>query len=164
MNIATGSVFPSSPSAEDQFIYAPTDGSRRVLYRYDGSTWVAMVNAQNSYTVYVASTGTNQFDRGSGSSQATFSDDSAEALNYESLELLDWRQEIINRATATVAPTLPTFNILITSGDQVLTTASPVRPTLVNFATDGAVAGDLVIVTIVSTVYTAGESWVTPAG
>ena len=104
-------------------------------------------------------------DRGAGSSRATWSDDSAETLNYESFELLDWRQEIINRVNAGVAVTLPSLQTVSAQGaDQATGVQNPIDCIMPNFATDAAVAGDLVICIIGSAVFTTGEAWLNPSG
>jgi hypothetical protein len=97
---------------------------------------------------------------------ATFTDDPA-VLGYsmQAITQRDWQGDIINDVTAEVSGQLPRFTYF-TDFDNQVPGPCDIDITLPSQTphADGADVGDLVIVSIASTVSSAGVSWITPAG
>jgi hypothetical protein len=97
---------------------------------------------------------------------ATFTDSPVNATEIapESVTVRTSMRDIVNRVTSEVSPTLPrivqTFG---NGGDAPASTANDITVIIPNSA-DGATAGDLVLVTIASTVQTDGTPWLNPVG
>ncbi len=103
-----------------------------------------------------------QDHRSGSSSQATFSDATAATLPYESIEVLDWHREIINRSTAEVPPRLPT---LVAGGASSGATALGVNSTIsLSLPTSGVASGQLMLCFIASSVGFGGDDWFVAPG
>jgi hypothetical protein len=96
---------------------------------------------------------------------ATFTDDPAvQGYTIEEIEQRDWQGDIINQVTNEVSASLP-LNVWWESqyGNNSPGTLD-IDIVLPDAATDGAQAGDLLIVAIASTIYTQNVTWITPPG
>lgn len=104
-------------------------------------------------------------DRVGGPPDALFSDNPSAQFGYRTLELGDWRREVVNRVTARVAPLIPGVHI---RGGQSNSTAAgvanDVAVTLFDDVTHGVEVGDLYLIVVASTVTAPGVDWLTPLG
>jgi hypothetical protein len=100
--------------------------------------------------------------RGGATPAATWSDVVGAQFRYESIELLDWRREIYNRALAGLAPRCMSWSIDETNDSNSTAAAAQNDVTVTMPST--ITAGDLLLVVIASTVVTAGRQWMVPHG
>lgn len=95
----------------------------------------------------------------------TFSDDTAVlGRRFERFRLRDWQGDTINEVTSEVSGGLTRYDYV--SSNNAFTAAGVANHVTFNLPTtaNGAVVGDLCIVAIAKTVYTAGVRWITPPG
>jgi hypothetical protein len=94
---------------------------------------------------------------------AAFSDAAGSQFGPETVELLDWRRELFNRASAEVSPSTPVLeNILTTTGDHAAGASATISVTLPSGAQ--ASAGDLDLVVVVPSCQLADEQIEAPTG
>lgn len=95
----------------------------------------------------------------------TFSDDTAVlGRRFERFKLRDWQGDTINEVTSEVSGGLSRYDYV--SSNNAFTGAGVANHVTFNLPTsaNNAAVGDLCIVAIIKTVYTAGVRWITPSG
>lgn len=95
---------------------------------------------------------------------AVFSDTGV-GYSIETLELMDWLREIVNRAQAKLAPGLPRLVAMHpTTGGAAATVNQDVNVLMPDSPADDIEVGDLLLVGITSSIHEPGTSWLRPTG
>lgn len=139
------------------------------LDRQQAIAVVRRMEATEAGFLYELPEGGIGFERRSGrtgtSVVGTFTDDTTVAgWKIERFQLRDWQGDVINDVTSEVSGRLARYDIVTSNNNFTgFGVANDVTFDLPD-AGDGATAGDLFVVAIAKTVWTAGVRWITPPG